>query len=133
MHDHPCFERDDFDDALPAPGCYPSTIRTACYRRSRGGNRMLLVVHALDGVAPPHDQVADYFTLEGVSPRGVATARRRLRRLYQACGLSPAPGEPIEPADLCGACLVVEIADDLYNGERRLKVVGYRHADQPPF
>jgi len=30
------------------------------------------------------------------------------------------PSESIEPADL-------------YNGERRLKVVGYRHADQPPF
>jgi hypothetical protein len=57
---------------------YPSTIRTARYRLSRGGHRMLLVVHALEGVAPPHDQVADYFTLEGVSPRGVATARRRL-------------------------------------------------------
>jgi hypothetical protein len=31
---------------------------------------------------------------------------------------------------------VVEIAADLYNGERperRLKAVGYRHADQPPF
>jgi hypothetical protein len=54
-------------------------------------------------------------------------------RLYQACGLRPAPGEPIEPADLFNARLVVEIAADLYNGERRLKAVGYRHADQPPF
>lgn len=133
MHDHPCFERGDFDDALPAPGFYPSTIGTARYRVSRGGHRMLLVIHTLDGVAPPHDHIADYFTLEGVSARGLATARRRLRRLYQACGLAPAPGEPIEPADLFGARLVVEIADDLYNGERRLKVVGYRHADQPPF
>ena len=120
MNDHPCFERGDFDDALPAPGFYPSTIRTARYRLSRGGHRMLLVVHALDGVVPPNDQIADYFTLEGVSARGLATARRRLLRLYQACGLSPVPSESIEPADL-------------YNGERRLKVVGYRHADQPPF
>jgi len=133
MHDHPCFDHGDFDDALPAPGFYPSTIGTARYRLSRSGHRMLLVVHMLDGVTPPHDQVADYFTLEGVSARGLATARRRLRRLYQACGLAPAPGVPIAPADLFGAHLVVEIADDLYNGERRLKVVGYRHADQPPF
>ena len=133
MNEHPCFERTDFDDALPAPGFYPSTIRTARYRLSRSGHRMLLVVHALDGAVAPNDQVADYFTLEGVSARGLATARRRLRRLYQACGLAPAPGEPIEPADLFGARLVIEIAEDLYNGERRLKVVGYRSAEQPPF
>jgi hypothetical protein len=132
MH-HPCFERADFDDALPAPGFYPSTISAARYRVSRRGNRMLLVVHGLDGVTPPYDRVADYFTLDGVSPGGVATARRRLLRLYQACGIAPEPGAPIAPADLFGAHLVVEIAHDLYNGERRLKAVGYRSADHPPF
>jgi hypothetical protein len=129
----PCFERTDFDGALPPPVFYSSTITNARYRSSRRGNRMLLVVHALDDVVAPHDRVSDYFTLEGVSPGGMATARRRLLRLYQACGIEPAPGEPIEPADLFGARLVVEIDHDLYNGELRLKVVGYRAAGQPPF
>jgi len=40
MHDHPCFERGDFDDALPTPGFYPSTIGTARYRVSRSGHRL---------------------------------------------------------------------------------------------
>jgi len=129
----PCFERSDFESALPAPGFYPSTIGSARYRCSRRGNRMLLVVHTLSGAAPPYDHVADYFTLEGVSPAGLATARRRLLRLYRACGLHPSTDQPIEPADLFGARLLVEIDHDHYNGERRLKVVGYRPADHPPF
>lgn len=128
-----CFERSDFDSALPPPGFYPSTIATARYRSSRRGNRMLLVVHALSGAPPPYDRVADYFALEGVSPTGMATARRRLLRLYRACGLQPSAEQPIEPADLFGARLLVAIDHDPYNGELRLKVVGYRPADSPPF
>lgn len=129
----PCFDRSDFDAALPPPGLYPSTIASARYRSSRRGNRMLLVVHALDGVDSPHDRIADYFTLEGVSARGAATARRRLLRLYQACALTPAPGDQIEPADLYGARLMVDIEHDLYDGELRLKAVGYRKVGDPPF
>jgi hypothetical protein len=129
----PCFDHSDFDDALPPPGLYPSTITGARFRSSRHGNRMLLVVHALDGVPPPHDRVSDYFALEGVSPRGAATARRRILRLYQACTLTPAPGDPIEPADLFGARLMVEIEHDSYDGAPRLKAVGYRRLGHPPF
>lgn len=130
---NPCFERCDFDNALPVPGVYPSTICSARYRSSRRGNRMLLVVHSLSGAPPPYDHVADYFALEGVSPTGMATARRRLLHLYRACGLQPSAEEPIEPADLFGARLLVDIDHDHYNGELRLKVVGYRPADSPPF
>ena len=131
--DKPCIEPSDFADELPAPGSYRSTIASARYRSSRRGNRMLLVVHALDGVGPPHDHVSDYFTLEGVSPRGVATARRRLVRLYHACGLDPGVGDRIDPADLFHARLDVEIEHDLYDGQRRLKVVGYRRPGTAPF
>lgn len=129
----PCFEHCDLDRALPPPGFYASTISTARYRKSRGGNRMLVVVHALGDVPPPHDHVSDYFALEGVSPSGMATARRRLLRLYRACGIEPTAGAPIEPADLFGSRLLVEVEHDHYDGELRLKVVGYRTVDQPPF
>jgi hypothetical protein len=125
----PCFERSDFADTVPPPGCYPSTISTARYRSSRNGNRMLVVVHALDGVGAPHDHVPDYFVIEGASARGVSTARRRLVRLYRACGLNPVAGEAIDPGVLCEARLVVRIEHEQYDGELRLKVVGYHAHD----
>ena len=131
--DNPCFECSDFDDALPPPGLYSSTITNARYRSSRCGNRMLVVVHALHGVGPPNEHVADYFTLEGVSPRGLATARRRLLRLYRACGIEVAPGHQIDPADLFDAQVEIALDHESYDGELRLKVVGYRRLGRPPF
>jgi len=51
------FEEADLHDELPAPGFYPSAIKTARLRRSASGNRMVHVVFALDGVVPGHDRV----------------------------------------------------------------------------
>jgi hypothetical protein len=129
----PCFEVFDLHTPPPPPGFYRSTISGARYRTSRRGNRVLLVVHSLDGVLPSYRHVSDYFALEGVSPTGIATARQRLVRLYQACGIEPVVGQPIEPVDLFGGRLMVEIDHDCYGGEVRLKVVGYRTAGDAPF
>jgi hypothetical protein len=120
------FGRADLADELPAPGWYTSTITSARFRDSQNGNRMLQVVHRLEGVNGSGDHVADYFVLEGTSERGVITARRRLVQLYRACGLEPREGEEIRPRDLCQARLSVKVEHDEWNTQRRLRAVAYR-------
>ena len=119
------FRATDFADGLPAPGCYHCTITSARFRRSSQGNRMLQIVFTLEDVVTERDWVADYFVLEGASPRGVATARRRLLRLCRACGLEPQDGDEIGPDELLHARLEVKVDHDEYNGQRRLRVVAY--------
>lgn len=121
-----CFEESDLSDALPAPGVYAGTVTTARLRRSSSGNRMVHVVHTLDGVAAGHDRVAEYFVLEGASARGLQVARRRLVDLYRACGHEPEAGEEISPEDLLGARLEVKVEHETWRGEIRLRVVGHR-------
>ena len=136
MHETPTFEDSDFQDELPAPGFYRSTIGTARLRRSAtSGNDMVEVIHELDGVATGHDRVADYFVLAGGSPRGRALSRRRLLELYHACGVEPRSGQPIDPADLFGARLEVKVEHDAWQGRPRLRVVAHRRvgaADASP-
>lgn len=120
------FDHADVSDELPAPGFYPSTITTARLSKSQSGNRMVHVVHALEGVAPGRDRVAEYFVLEGASPRGLALAKRRLVGLYRAAGLDPREGDAIAPEELRGARLEVQVDHDEWQGERRLRVVGHR-------
>lgn len=73
------FDDDDLGGELLPPGFYPSAIARARLRTSAGGNRMIQVVHALEGVAPGHARLADYFVLEGAlgtrSCAHAATAR----------------------------------------------------------
>jgi hypothetical protein len=120
-----------FDEAdvhpgdLPEPGFYRSEIRSARFRRSSNGHRMLQVVHGIVEIPPDHDRVADYFVLEG-RPYAVTTSKRRLVELYRACGLDPKPGDEITPADLLGRALDVRLAHDEWNGQPRLRVVGHR-------
>ena len=120
------FEASELADSPPAPGNYTATIASARLRRSQGGNRMVQVVHALDGVAPGHDRVTEYFVLEGASPRGLALARRRLVELYRACGLDPREGEEITPTELVEARLEVKVEHETFRGEVRLRVVAHR-------
>jgi len=122
----PRFEPADVSDELPVPGFYPSTITAARIRCSQSGNRMVHVVHALDGVPPGRDRVAEYFVLEGASSRGLALAKRRLVGLYRAAGLDPREGDAIAPEELRGARLEVQVDHDEWQGERRLRVVGHR-------
>lgn len=126
MRNRICFGPSDLADELPAPGWYASTIASARFRHSAKGNRMLQVVHQLEGVGAARDHVADYFVLEGTSERGVSTARRRLVQLYRACGLDPREGDEIRPGDLCQARLGIKVAHDEWNAQRRLRAVGYR-------
>lgn len=116
----------DICDELPAAGVYRSTIAGARIRRSKQGNRMVQVEHVLDGVPAEHAQLADYFVLEGASPRGLAWARRRLVELYRASGVEPLAGEEIAPAGLIGARVEVDVTHDLWRGEWRLRVVAHR-------
>jgi hypothetical protein len=126
MRNKLCFGPADLADELPTPGWYLSTIRSARFRDSANGNRMLQVVHQLEGVNGSSDHVADYFVLEGTSERGVITARRRLVQLYRACGLEPREGEEIRPRDLCQARLGIKVDHDEWNTQRRLRAVAYR-------
>lgn len=121
-----CFEEADLSDGLPAAGFYASTVTTSRLRRSSSGNRMVHVVHTLDDVAPGHDRVAEYFVLEGASPRGLQVARRRLVELYRACRREPEAGEEITPEDLLGSRLAVKVEHESFRGEIRLRVVGHR-------
>jgi len=120
------FGPSDLADELPAPGWYASTITSARFRHSGNGNRMLQVVHQLEGVSTASDHVADYFVLEGTSERAVITARRRLVQLYRACGLEPREGDEIRPRDLCQARLGIKAEHDEWNTQRRLRAVAYR-------
>lgn len=121
------FQADDFADDLPRPGTYPALVDVARYRRSARGNDMIQVVYALDGEARGQ-RVSEYFVLGG-SPRGRAVARRRLLQLYQACGLKPAAGDEVSPADLFGLRLEVRVVHDDWDGKRCLRVIGYRRPD----
>jgi len=123
-----CFEEADLSDALPAPGYYASTVTGARLRRSSSGNRMVHVVYALEGVAPGHDRVAEYFMVEGASPRGLQVAHRRLVDLYRACGREPCAGQEIAPEDLVGARLEVKVEHETWRGETRLRVLAHRPA-----
>lgn len=119
------FLESDLCEEVPAPGLYASTIATARLRASRSGNAMVQVVHALEGVAPAHERVSEYFVLEGASPRGLALSRRRLVELFRACGRAPAVGEEIAPAVLQGGRLRVKVEHEQWRGELQLRVVAH--------
>lgn len=124
----PCFKFEDFHDQLPDPGFYPSSIKSAHFRRSAAKNRMLQIVYTLEGVEPAYQQVADYFVLEGerVSPAGISMARRRLVQLYRACRIFPKQGDEIEPKQLLNARLQVRLEHEQWQGRPQLRVVAYR-------
>lgn len=123
-----CFQSEDFHDQLPEPGFYPGSIKSARFRRSTNENRMLQVVHALEGGGPAYQRVSDYFVLEGerVSPSGILLARRRLVELYHACRIFPKEGDQIDPAQLLGARLEVRVEHEEWEGRPQMRVVAYR-------
>jgi hypothetical protein len=129
------FDDVDLDGSLPTPGYYHSRVTNSRFRRSAQGNRMLQVVYALDGVAAGRDRVAEYFVLDGVSSYARSWARRRLVELYRACGLNPKSGDEISAADLFEAKLLIKVDHDEWQGQARLRVVGYRSISDeiPPF
>ncbi len=120
------FQQNELSHKLPDPGYYHSDIKSAGFRNSTSGNRMLQLLHRLDGVGPAHELVADYFVLEGGSPQGLLMARRRLVQLYRACGLEPKQGDEIAPKDLVEARVQVRVAHDEWENQPRLRVVAYR-------
>ena len=127
------FQLHDLVDQLPAPGYYPGCIERARFRRSANHNRMLQVVHTLEGVEPVYQTVCDYFVLEGehVSSSGIFYARRRLVELYRACGIFPAEGDQIIPAQLLHARLQVRVEHEQWEGRHRLRILGYRPMQAP--
>jgi hypothetical protein len=125
------FVSDDLDEELLPAGFYPSSIAQSRLRRSASGNRMIHVVHALEGVAPRHARLADYFVLDGASDYVLALTRRRLVQLYRAAGLSPRTGAPIDPTVLLGSRVDVRVEHDLWRGQPRLRVVEYRLRSMP--
>ncbi len=120
------FNPEELSEELPLPGYYRSNITSASFRNSANGNRMLQLVHCLDGVSPLHELVTDYFVLQGASPQGVFIGRRRLVQLYRACGFDPKQGGEIAPADLLQAQLQVRVEHDEWEGQPRLRIVAYR-------
>jgi hypothetical protein len=127
-----CFKFEDFYDQLPDAGFYPGSIKSACFRRSANNNRMLQVVHVLEGVEPAYRLVFDYFVLEGekVSPLGILLARRRLVQLYHACRIFPKKGDEISPGQLCESRLQVCIEHEEWQGRPLLRVVAYRPIEE---
>lgn len=124
------FEETDVGGA-PAPGWYPGTITTACWRQSTRNNRMVYVMLVLDGVSAPYDRIADFFVLDGVTPRGIACSRRRLVELFRACGQSPRAGDEIRPDDLLTRRIQAKIVHEIWKENTRLQVVAYRPAKPP--
>jgi hypothetical protein len=126
-----CFDDADFEK-LAAPGLYTSTIVTTRFHTSEQGNETLQVVHELEGLTPGSDRVAEYFVLDGGSPRGRALSRRRLVGLYRACGFAPVSGHAIDPTDLLDARLEVRVEHDDYQGRPRLRVAAHRPLGSGP-
>ena len=112
---------------VPAPGLYWCSIRSARFRTSASGNRMLQVIHDLDAPDGSQHSVPDYFVLSGqaASAAGIALSRRRLAQLYRACGRDPSDGQQIDPAQLVGARLQIRVEPELWLGQWRLRVAGY--------
>ena len=122
----PCFHETDFNDLLPPEGLYASVIDRARFRTSSSGNLTLQVIYQLSDAPAGYDTVADYFVLAGSSERGLAVSRRRLIELYRACGIYPRHGDLIRPEDLRGLKLQIRLGHESYEGEMRLRVLGYR-------
>jgi hypothetical protein len=110
----------------PAPGWYAGTVMIAGWRQSAHDNRMVHVVLSLEGVLPPFERIADYFVLEGATPRGRAYSRKRLVALFHAGGLWPQPGDEIRPEALAGLSIEVKVVHELWKNTPRLQIVGYR-------
>jgi hypothetical protein len=124
------FALDEITDELPAAGYYPGTIRSARWRQSEQGSRMIQLLYALSGVTAAYGCVAEYFVLEGATERGATMARRRLVDVYRACGLEVAPGDAIVLAPLVGRELLIRVEHDEYRGRPRLRVVGHRQLER---
>jgi len=122
---NPCFQSEDIDQSLPAPGRYLAAVASARWRRSSVGNRMVHVVVIVDGVHPSFERVSDYLVVEGISPRGLSLARSRLVALYRACGLTPEVGEEIRLDGLQGALVEVKLEHERYQGQLKLRIAGY--------
>jgi hypothetical protein len=116
----------------PAQGWHAGFVTAASWRQSTRHNRMVHLVLVLDGVSAPFDRIADYFVLEGATPRGIACSRRRLVELFRACGLSPSAGDEIRPDDLLNRRIEVKIVHEVWKGSTRLQVVAYRPARPLP-
>jgi hypothetical protein len=132
------FDDDDLEDHLPSPGFYRGRITAARFRRSSQGNRMVQVTYTLEGVAPGHDRLSEYFVTEGASAYAVTMARRRLVGLFRACNLEPKRGEEMALESLVEAELEVKVEHDEWEGRTRLRVVDHRRLgsvpeDEPPF
>lgn len=134
MTDALTFADADFD-RLAEPGIYKSTIVAGRFRTSEQGNKTLQIVHELEGLAPGRDRVAEYFVLDGSSPRGRAMSRRRLVELYRSCGFEPKGGDEIDPSDLLDRKLEVRVEHDSWQGRPRLRVTSHRPlgSERTPF
>ena len=117
---------------LPAAGWYPARIQCTRFRRSPKGNRMLQVVYAVAEVEPAFTRIAEYFVLEGTTHWGLIWTRRRLVDLFRAVGLDPQPDAEVSvsvsASQLRGKLLEVELGQDQYEDQPRLKVLGHRIA-----
>jgi hypothetical protein len=120
------FDPGDFDDEPPAAGRYGGTITTARLSISGRGHRMVAIGVTLDGAPHGRDRVADYFVLEGATPRGLHVARCRLVALCRACGYPPRDGDEIRPGALVGARVAVTVEHEHRDGRTWARVAGYR-------
>jgi hypothetical protein len=120
------FETGDFIEALPEEGLHTGAILSARPRLSERGNPTLQVVYQLDDVEPTCDRVAEYFVLAGASPQALRIARRRLLTLCRACGLDLHENDELDLARLVGSRLQIRIGHETYEGQTRIRVLGYR-------
>jgi hypothetical protein len=114
------FDAQDLCLDLPAPGFYLAQVKSARFRRSANGNRMLQVVFTVGEVSAAYGRLSEYFVLEGGSAFGLVTTRRRLVGLYFAAGLEPKPGDEINGTDLIGQQLEQGIEESWDECRRRL-------------
>lgn len=126
------FEEADLGGRLPEPGYHRARVTSARYRESSGGNRMIQVVYALTEALGGPARIAEYFVLEGASPRGLTLARRQLVELFRAAGHAPLAGEEARLDALVGAEVELRLEHERYRDELRLRVAGHRAAEPQP-
>jgi hypothetical protein len=120
------FETSDFIEALPEEGLHTGAVHSARPRTSERGNPTLQVVYQLDDVEPTCDRVTEYFVVAGANPQAVRIARRRLLAMCGACGLVLHENDELDLARLVGRRLQLRIGHETYQGQIRIRVLGYR-------
>ena len=126
------FRAEDLVDRVPDPGWYRTSITGAWKRPTATGSVAVKVKFEIteDGDFEGAE-VWDQFVVEAKdqsdgTEEGEAVARRRLARLFRACGGQVKAETTYKVKDLEGRDLVVMVVPDRFEGQPRARIKAFR-------